>query len=102
VRERVNPKENGLFEARMQKWPREYCVLAVSFLQLMRMHFCTVGHVHRELRARICKRLRSSGIDSEEPIPPAYEVWRARARICKRLRSSGIDSKEPIPSGCVA
>jgi hypothetical protein len=28
-------------------------------------------------RARICKRLGSPGIDSEEAIPPAYEAWRA-------------------------
>jgi hypothetical protein len=28
-------------------------------------------------RARICKRLRSPGIDSEESIPPAYVAWRA-------------------------
>ncbi len=27
--------------------------------------------------ARICKRLWSPGIDSEESIPPAYVVWRA-------------------------
>jgi hypothetical protein len=73
-----------------------------AFLQLIRMHFCTVDHVHSEPRARNCKRLRSSGIDSEEPIPPAYEAWRARARILKLLRSPQIDSKEPIPPGCVA
>ncbi len=28
-------------------------------------------------RARICKRLGSPGIDSKEPIPPAYVAWRA-------------------------
>ena len=28
-------------------------------------------------RARICKRVRSLGIDSKESIPPAYEAWRA-------------------------
>ncbi len=28
-------------------------------------------------RARICKRLRSPGIDFEEAIPPAYVAWRA-------------------------
>ncbi len=28
-------------------------------------------------RARICKRLRSPGIDSEESITPAYVAWRA-------------------------
>jgi hypothetical protein len=29
------------------------------------------------IRARICKRLRSPGIDSNESIPPAYVAWRA-------------------------
>ncbi len=28
-------------------------------------------------RARICKRLRSPGIDSKELFPPAYLAWRA-------------------------
>ncbi len=28
-------------------------------------------------RTRICKRLWSRGIDSEESIPPAYVAWRA-------------------------
>ncbi len=28
-------------------------------------------------RARICKRLRSPGIDFKESIPPAYVAWRA-------------------------
>jgi hypothetical protein len=40
----------------------------------------------RICRARICKRLRSPGIDS-------------RARIFKRLRSQGIDSKESTRPG---
>ncbi len=44
--------------------------------------------------ARICKCLRSPGIDSKEPIPLANVAW---ARICKRLRNPGIDSKELIP-----
>ncbi len=30
-----------------------------------------------EFRARICKRLRRPGIDSEDSIPPAYVAWRA-------------------------
>jgi hypothetical protein len=29
------------------------------------------------LRARICKRLRSPGIHSEDSIPPAYVAWRS-------------------------
>jgi hypothetical protein len=28
-----------------------------------------------ETRARICKHLRSAGIDSKESIPPAYVAW---------------------------
>jgi hypothetical protein len=28
-------------------------------------------------RARICKRLRSPGIDSKESIPPVFVAWRA-------------------------
>jgi hypothetical protein len=28
-------------------------------------------------RTRICKRVRSPGIDSKESIPPAYVTWRA-------------------------
>ncbi len=28
-------------------------------------------------RARICERLKSSGIDFKESIPPAYVAWRA-------------------------
>jgi hypothetical protein len=30
--------------------------------------------------ARICKRLWSPGIDSEEAIPPAYVAWRASTK----------------------
>ncbi len=44
--------------------------------------------------SRICKRLRSPGIDSNESIPPAYVAW---ARICKRIWSHGIDSEELKP-----
>jgi hypothetical protein len=38
-----------------------------------------IGLPYRPSRARICKRLRSPGIDSEETIPPVYEyvAWRA-------------------------
>ncbi len=39
-------------------------------------------------RARICKRLRSPGIDSKESIPPAYVVWRAGMTILQRLAES--------------
>ncbi len=46
-------------------------------------------------RARICKRLRSPGIDSEESIPPTYVTWRAGAtnRVCAPVRQA----KESIP-----
>ncbi len=45
--------------------------------------------------------ISGTGIDSNEPLPPAYVAWWARARIFKLLRSPRIDSKEPIPPGCV-
>jgi hypothetical protein len=32
---------------------------------------------YQEVRARICKRLWSPGIESEESISPAYVAWRA-------------------------
>ncbi len=35
-----------------------------------------IGLSYRPARARICKRLRSPEIDSNESIPPAYVVWR--------------------------
>ncbi len=46
-------------------------------------------------RARICKRLRSPGIDSEESIPPTCVAWRAGAtnRVCAPTRQA----KESIP-----
>ncbi len=34
-------------------------------------------YAHCTYRARICKRLRSLGIDAEKYIPRAYEAWRA-------------------------
>jgi hypothetical protein len=36
-------------------------------------------------RARICKRLRSLGIDSKESIPPAYVAWRDGTKLLHRL-----------------
>ncbi len=38
-------------------------------------------------------------VRKEERYAKRIEYW---ARICKRLRSPGIDSKEPIPPGYVA
>jgi hypothetical protein len=34
-------------------------------------------YLYSNTRARICKRLRSPGIDSEESIQSAYVAWRA-------------------------
>ena len=41
--------------------------------------------------ARICKRLRSPGIDSKEPIPPAFVAWRAGTsdRVVVPARQAG-------------
>jgi hypothetical protein len=44
-------------------------------------------------RARICKRLRSPGIDSEESIPQTYLVWQAGTKgLSYRTARLGIDS----------
>jgi hypothetical protein len=40
-------------------------------------HRVGIGLSYRPARARICKRLRRPGIDSEDSIPPAYVAWRA-------------------------
>jgi hypothetical protein len=42
-------------------------------------------------RARICKRLRSPGTDSEESIPPAYVAWRVSTanRVVVPARQAG-------------
>jgi hypothetical protein len=49
------------------------------------------------IRARICKRLWSPGIDSEESTPPGYVVWRAGTtnRVAVPARQAGIDSWAP-------
>ncbi len=43
------------------------------------------------LRGRVCKRLRSSGIDSKESIPPACLAWRAGTsnRVVVPARQAG-------------
>ncbi len=51
-------------------------------------------------RARICKRLWSLGIDSEESTPPGYVVWRAGTtgttnRVAVPARQAWIDSWAP-------
>ncbi len=42
-------------------------------------------------RARICKRLRKLGIDSEDSIPPAHVAWRAGTtnRVVVPARQAG-------------
>jgi hypothetical protein len=41
--------------------------------------------------ARICKRLRRPGIDSEESVPPSYEAWQAgpTKRVIVPARQAG-------------
>jgi len=46
-------------------------------------------------RVRICKRLRSPGIDSEKSIPPAFEDWQAGRT--KRVVVTGPPGWESIP-----
>ncbi len=45
-------------------------------------------------RDRICKRLRSPGIDSNESIPPAYVSWWAGTsnKVIVPALQTGIDS----------
>jgi hypothetical protein len=52
---------------------------------------CDAGFV---TRAQICKRLRSSGIDSTESIPPTYVVWRVVVPDRETTWAGGIDSFE--------
>jgi hypothetical protein len=48
--------------------------------------------------ARICKRLRRPGIDSEESVPPSYEAWQAGPTNSMSYRPArlGIDSWTPL------
>ncbi len=51
-----------------------------------------VRHARYTVSARICKRLRSPGIDSEESIPPVYVAsWRAGTtnRVVAPARQAG-------------
>jgi len=45
----------------------------------------------RNNRARICKRLRRPGIDSEDSSPPAYVAWRSgtKNRVVVPARQTG-------------
>jgi hypothetical protein len=61
-------------------------------------YLASISRIELLHRARICKRLWSPGIDSEESIPPVYVAWRAGTTILvlsygpARL---GIDSWAP-------
>ncbi len=50
-----------------------------------------IGLSYRHARARICKRLRRPGIDSEDSIPYAYAAWRASTtkRVVGPARQDG-------------
>jgi hypothetical protein len=48
-----------------------------------------------DFRARICKRLRSPGIDSQKSIPLAYVAW--RAGTTKKGCRTGPPGWESIP-----
>jgi hypothetical protein len=58
---------------------------------------CTVDHILQEFytlfltRARICKRLRRPGIDSEDSIPPTFVAWQAGTtnRVVVPARQAG-------------
>jgi hypothetical protein len=41
------------------------------------VQYFTASYIQYVYRARICKRLRSPGINTEESVPPAYVAWRA-------------------------
>ncbi len=60
---------------------------AVNFTRLGEV---PVDHITRTW-ARICKRLRRPGIDSEDSIPPAYVAWRAGTtyRVVVPARQAG-------------
>jgi hypothetical protein len=47
--------------------------------------------IEKKPRARICKRLRSPGIDSKESIPPANAAWQAGTtnRVIAQARRAG-------------
>ncbi len=49
-------------------------------------------------RARICKLLRCSGIDSKESIPAAYVAWRAGTTTLFVVPSARLDSCELLKS----
>jgi hypothetical protein len=50
--------------------------LARKYLLVTASWVCS-GRILDNCRVRIFKRLRSSRIDSKEPIPPGCEAWRA-------------------------
>ncbi len=58
----------------------------ISRARLILYSICKMGEPG--IRARICKRLRSPGIDSKESIPPGFVAWRAGTTILLRLEES--------------
>ncbi len=46
--------------------------------------------------------MKNEGTEREEGAVDTKEKWKIRDRICKRLRSPGINSKEAIPPAYVA
>jgi hypothetical protein len=62
----------------------------------LRLHVVSL-HVQYINRARICKRFTSPGIDSKEPIPPAYVAW--ADQYVKYGCRAGLPGWESIPVG---
>jgi hypothetical protein len=62
-----------------------------------RQPFAGVDFIPQSEAARICKRLWSPGIDSEESISPAYVAWRASTtnRVSYRPARLRIDTWSP-------
>jgi hypothetical protein len=57
----------------LDKFAEDDRIGIVTYMQYTRSTFAA----HMQNRARICKQLWSSGIDSEKSIPLAHVVWRA-------------------------
>jgi hypothetical protein len=74
------------------------CMLALYITNLKQISEAEGNRSRRlnlSVQSRICKRLRSPGIDSKASIPPAYVAWRAGTTtrfIGWQNRFLGIDS----------
>jgi hypothetical protein len=51
--------------------------VTIFYSVLLLIFFLLSIHVFLDARALICKRLRSPGIDTKEPIPTVYVAWQA-------------------------